>query len=133
LAQRRAFGGDPLDAVRGRRLDFAGFSPGDYEQQLRDEFEQLYEEGRGRRRMLSISLHDRISGHASRVRVLDRFLTRAGHRAGVWWARRDQIADWALATPDVTPTVERPPAEQSGLPGTSGAPVRSRQAETATP
>jgi hypothetical protein len=95
---------------------FAGFSPSDYEQQLHDEFEQLYEEGRDRRRMVSISLHDRISGHASRVRVLDRFFARAGHRAGVWWARRDQIADWALDTPDITPRVNRPPAEQSGLP-----------------
>jgi peptidoglycan/xylan/chitin deacetylase (PgdA/CDA1 family) len=93
-------------------FDFAGFSPADYEQQLNDEFEQLYEEGGDRRRMMSISLHDRISGHASRVRVLDRFLARAGHRAGVWWARRDQIADWALATPDITPTVDLPPAEQ---------------------
>jgi peptidoglycan/xylan/chitin deacetylase (PgdA/CDA1 family) len=50
-----------------------------------------------RRRMMSISLHDRISGHASRVRVLDRFLTWALERPDVWWARRDEIADWALA------------------------------------
>jgi peptidoglycan/xylan/chitin deacetylase (PgdA/CDA1 family) len=114
-------------------FDFAGFSPADYEQQLNDEFEQLYEEGGGRRRMMSISLHDRISGHASRVRVLDRFLAHAGRRAGVWWARRDQIADWALATADITPRVDRPPAEQSGLPGISGASVSARPAETATP
>jgi hypothetical protein len=114
-------------------FDFAGFSPADYEQQLHDEFEQLYEEGRDRRRMMSISLHDRISGHASRVRVVHRFLKRAAHRADVWWARRDQIADWALATPDITPTVDRPPAEQSGLPGVGGASVSARPAETATP
>jgi hypothetical protein len=69
--------------------------------------------------MMSISLHDRVSGHASRVRVVDRFLARAAHRADVWRARRDQIADWALATPDVTPTVERPPAAQSRLRGVS--------------
>jgi peptidoglycan/xylan/chitin deacetylase (PgdA/CDA1 family) len=100
-------------------FDFAGFSPADYEQQLRDEFEQLYEEGGDRRRMMSISLHDRISGHASRARVLDRFLTWACRRAGVWWARRDEIADWALGTRDVTPTIERRPVEESGLPGTS--------------
>lgn len=53
--------------------DFSGFSPQDYEQQLRDEFDQLYEEGGTRRRMMLISFHDRISGHASRVRVIDRF------------------------------------------------------------
>jgi peptidoglycan/xylan/chitin deacetylase (PgdA/CDA1 family) len=100
-------------------FDFAGFSPADYEQQLHDEFEQLYEEGGSRRRMMSISLHDRISGHASRVRVLDRFLSWARERSDVFWARRDEIADWALATPDTTPTVERFPVEDSGLPGAS--------------
>jgi hypothetical protein len=82
---------------------------------------------------MSISLHDRISGHASRVRVLDRFLTKAGHRAHVWWARRDQIADWALATPDVTPTVDRPTAEHSGLPGISSTPLSSGRAVSVTP
>lgn len=106
-------------------FDFAGFNPQAYEQQLRDEFDQLYDEGASRRRMMSISLHDRISGHASRVRVLDRFLTWARQRPGVWWARRDQIADWALATPDITPLVDRPPAEQSGLPGRSSAPLHA--------
>ncbi len=104
-------------------FDFAHFSPHDYVQQLEDEFDQLYEEGATRRRMMSISLHDRISGHASRVRALNRFLTRARQRSDVWWARRDQIADWALATPDVTPTVTRKPAEESGLPGASRLPV----------
>jgi peptidoglycan/xylan/chitin deacetylase (PgdA/CDA1 family) len=78
---------------------FSAFSPADYEQQLRDEFEQLYEEGATRRRMMSISLHDRISGHASRVRVLDRFLAWASRHPDVWWARRDEIADWVRATP----------------------------------
>jgi len=100
-------------------FDFADFSPTDYEQQLGDEFEQLYEEGASRRRMMSISLHDRISGHASRVRALDRFLTWARRQPDVWWARRDEIAEWARATPDVTPIIERAPAEISGLPGES--------------
>lgn len=104
-------------------FDFAGFSPADYEQQLRDEFEQLYDEGSSRRRMMSTSLHDRISGHASRVRVLDRFLTWARGWSDVWWARRDEIADWALNTLDITPTIERTPVEQSGLPGASSTPL----------
>jgi peptidoglycan/xylan/chitin deacetylase (PgdA/CDA1 family) len=104
-------------------FDFTHFSPTDYVQQLDDEFEQLYEEGATRRRMMSVSLHDRISGHASRVRALDRFLASARQRPDVWWARRDQIADWALATPEITPTVERGPAEESGLPGRSDDPL----------
>jgi peptidoglycan/xylan/chitin deacetylase (PgdA/CDA1 family) len=112
-------------------FDFAGFSPADYQQQLRDEFEQLYEEGATRRKMMSISLHDRISGHASRVRVLDRFLTWARRQPDIWWARRDQIADWALATPEITPTVERSPAEVSGLPGESS--IRLAATHTGAP
>ncbi|WP_186095806.1 patatin-like phospholipase family protein [Burkholderia gladioli] len=42
-----------------------------YEQALKDEFDQLYEEGATWRRMMGMALHDRISGHANRVRVLD--------------------------------------------------------------
>jgi peptidoglycan/xylan/chitin deacetylase (PgdA/CDA1 family) len=40
-------------------FDFPGFSPADYEQQLVDEFEQLYDEGAYRRRMMVIGLHER--------------------------------------------------------------------------
>jgi hypothetical protein len=96
---------------------FAGFSPDDYQRQLTDEFEQLYDEGATQRRMMSVSLHDRVFGHASRVRVLDRFLTRARQRSDVRWARRDQIADRVLSTPDITPPGVREAAEISGLPG----------------
>ncbi len=69
--------------------------------------------------MMLISLHDRLSGHASRVRVLDRFLTYAKSRPDVWFARKDEIAQHALATPDITPKVVRDPAEISGLPSTT--------------
>ncbi|MBF8188059.1 hypothetical protein ITP53_20435 [Nonomuraea sp. K274] len=99
--------------------DFAAFDPAAYERQLLDEFEQLYEEGARRRRMMVIALHDRLSGHASRVRVLDRVLTRLRAYDGVWWARKDQIADWILTHPETAIWVERAPAPVSGLPGSS--------------
>jgi len=97
--------------------DFSGFSPQDYEQQLKDEFDQLYEEAATQRRMMLISFHDRISGHASRVRVIERFLKYATQHEGVWFARKDEIAQHALATPDITPKVVREVAEKSGLAG----------------
>lgn len=97
--------------------DFPGFSPLDYEQQLKDEFDQLYEEALHRRRMMLISFHDRISGHASRVRVIDRFLQYAKQHEGVWFARKDEIARHALSTPAITPKVVREVAEKSGLAG----------------
>jgi hypothetical protein len=65
-------------------FDFPGFSPADYEQQLVDEFNQLYQEGANRRRMMVIGLHERLSGHASQVRVLDRVPTRLREREDVW-------------------------------------------------
>jgi peptidoglycan/xylan/chitin deacetylase (PgdA/CDA1 family) len=43
-------------------------------QALKDEFDQLYDEGAARRRMMVVTLHDRISDNANRARVLDRFL-----------------------------------------------------------
>src|SRR5258708_5475447 len=43
--------------------------------------------------MMVVSLHDRISGHANRVRVLDRFLAYARSRPDVWFARKDEIAN----------------------------------------
>jgi peptidoglycan/xylan/chitin deacetylase (PgdA/CDA1 family) len=44
---------------------FEGWNPAAYEQALKDEFDQLYEEGAKRRRMMVISLHDRISTGSS--------------------------------------------------------------------
>src|SRR5712672_3920937 len=96
---------------------FEGWNPAAYEQALRDEFDQLYEEGAHRRRMMVISLHDRISGHANRVRSLDRFLTYARSKPNVWFARKDEIARWALSNRSATPVVKRGPPTVTGLPG----------------
>ncbi|MGW5361368.1 hypothetical protein [Actinopolymorpha pittospori] len=98
---------------------FTGWNPAAYEQALRDEFDQLYEEGATRRRMMVISLHDRISGHANRVRVPNRFLTYARSNPDVWFARKDEIADWALLTRDQTPVLDRGRAPVHGLPGSA--------------
>jgi peptidoglycan/xylan/chitin deacetylase (PgdA/CDA1 family) len=84
-----------------------------------DEFDQLYAEAATRRRMMVIGPHERVSGHASRVRVLDRILTRLRDHDDVWWARNDPIAQWVLEHPDTTAWVDRDPAPVSGLPGRS--------------
>jgi peptidoglycan/xylan/chitin deacetylase (PgdA/CDA1 family) len=96
---------------------FVGWNPAAYEQALRDEFDQLYEEGAHRRRMLVISLHDRISGHAGRVRALDRFLAYAKAKQDVWFARKDEIARYVLANRPGTPVIDRGPPSKTGLPG----------------
>ncbi len=96
---------------------FQGWNPAAYEQALKDEFDQLYEEGAHRRRMMVVSLHDRISGHANRVRALDRFLTYAKSKSGVWFARKDEIAEHALKDRKNTRVYDRGPPPVTGLPG----------------
>jgi len=98
---------------------FDGWNPAAYEQALKDEFDQLYEEGAQRRRMMVVSLHDRISGHANRVHVLDRFLSYARSRPGVWFARKDEIAAFTLEHRAITPVYDRGPPTVSGLPGSA--------------
>jgi peptidoglycan/xylan/chitin deacetylase (PgdA/CDA1 family) len=94
-----------------------GYNPLAYEQALKDEFDQLYDEGAGRRRLMLIGMHDRINGHPNRIRVLDRFLTYAKGHDDVWFARKDEIAKWALEHREDTPIVQRGPASISGLQG----------------
>lgn len=47
-------------------------------------------------RQMSISTHDRIGGTPSVVRALDKFLEYANKHSGVWFARKDEIAEWTL-------------------------------------
>jgi peptidoglycan/xylan/chitin deacetylase (PgdA/CDA1 family) len=73
--------------------------------------------GAHRRRMMVVSFHDRISGHAGRVRVLDRFLTYAKSKPDVWFARKDEIARYALLNRAATLVINRGSPAKTGLPG----------------
>ena len=44
--------------------------------------------------MMSIGLHPRLIGQASRAEALAEFLDYARNRGGVWFARRIDIAEW---------------------------------------
>ena len=90
------------DIVQFERYNFDTHG---FEQQLYDEFDQLYEEAATRRRMMSISLHDRIAGRPARVRSLRRFIEYAQKKKGVVFMRKDEIAEIALASP-LTPRFE---------------------------
>jgi peptidoglycan/xylan/chitin deacetylase (PgdA/CDA1 family) len=96
---------------------FEGYNPMAYEQALKDEFDQLYEEGATRRRMMLVGFHDRINGHANRIRMLDRFFAYARSHDGVWFARKDEIAKWALEHREDTPILTQRPNSTEGLPG----------------
>jgi len=80
-------------------IEGRNYSPQQFLEQIKGEFDQLYEEAGTRRRMMSISAHDRISGSPQMVRVWDEFLTYARSKAGVAFMRKDDIARYALASP----------------------------------
>ena len=50
------------------------YSPANFLEQTKTDFDQLYEEAGQRRRMMSVSAHDRISGTPQMVRAWDTFL-----------------------------------------------------------
>ncbi|QSQ13471.1 polysaccharide deacetylase family protein [Myxococcus landrumensis] len=75
------------------------FSADQFASELRLEFDALLAESATRRRMMSISVHDRIGGRPARARVLEEFIAYAKRQPGVWFARKDELARIALDSP----------------------------------
>jgi peptidoglycan/xylan/chitin deacetylase (PgdA/CDA1 family) len=83
------------------RFDSPATTNAAYLQDLKDDFEVLYAEAGTRRRMMSVSAHDRISGIPGRVKLLEEFIRYAKKQKGVVFMRKDEIAKWALSAADV--------------------------------
>ncbi|WP_371866292.1 polysaccharide deacetylase family protein [Duganella radicis] len=81
-------------------IEGRNYSPSQFLEQIKLEFDQLYEEGATRRRMMSVSTHDRIGGSPQMVRVLDEFLRYAKSHPGVVFMRKDEIARFAAGSTD---------------------------------
>jgi peptidoglycan/xylan/chitin deacetylase (PgdA/CDA1 family) len=75
------------------------FSTEAYAADLKREFDVLYEEGARRRRMMSVSTHDRIAGRPARMRVLEDFIQFAQSHPGVTFMRKVDIANYAITSP----------------------------------
>jgi peptidoglycan/xylan/chitin deacetylase (PgdA/CDA1 family) len=75
------------------------FSTQEYAGDLKAEFDMLYAESSKRRRMMSVSAHDRIAGRPSRAAVLEEFIVYAQNNPGVVFMRKDEIARFALNSP----------------------------------
>jgi len=70
-----------------------GFACGDdFFRLLRDAFDQLWQEGKRRPKLMSVGLHGRISGHPARALALARFLDYVQNHEEVWICRREDIA-----------------------------------------
>jgi peptidoglycan/xylan/chitin deacetylase (PgdA/CDA1 family) len=80
-------------------IEGRNYSPSKFLEQIKLDFDWLYEEAGSRRRMMSVSAHDRISGSPQMVQVWDAFLRYAKSRPGVTFLRKDQIARFALESP----------------------------------
>jgi peptidoglycan/xylan/chitin deacetylase (PgdA/CDA1 family) len=75
------------------------FSTQEYAGDLKAEFDMLYAESSERRRMMSVSAHDRIAGRPSRTKILEEFIVYAQNNPGVVFMRKDEIARFALSSP----------------------------------
>jgi peptidoglycan/xylan/chitin deacetylase (PgdA/CDA1 family) len=77
-----------------------------FAQELKDEFDTLYAEAEHKRRMMVVTIHDSIA-RPSRVHAYEDFFIYAQKQKGVWFARADAIARWALESPS---TIREPSA-----------------------
>lgn len=80
-------------------IEGRNYSPSKFLEQIKLDFDQLYEEAGRRRRMMAVSAHDRISGTPQMVRVWDAFLRYAKSRPGVAFLRKDEITRFVLQSP----------------------------------
>ncbi len=82
------------------RYDSPALTAAAFVDDLKGDFDVLYGEAANRRRMMSISTHDRISGIPARVKALEEFIDYAQKQPGVVFMRKDEIARWALEQSD---------------------------------
>lgn len=69
-------------------------SPADFLDNLKRGYDTLWEEGETHPRMMSVGLHPRLIGQASRIHALRDFIDYVGEKGGGWFARRIDIARW---------------------------------------
>lgn len=75
------------------------FAPKDFEAYMRDTFDYLYQEGaRGRPKMMTIGLHNRVIGRPGRMMALARFVEYIAKKSDVWVATREEIARYWTKT-----------------------------------
>ncbi len=80
-------------------IEGRNYSPAKFLDQIKLDFDQLYDEADTRRRMMSVSAHDRINGSPQMVRMWDDFLRYAKSRSDVVLLRKDEIARYVLQSP----------------------------------
>ena len=79
-----------------------GFSTDQFLSAIKEELSVLLSdaEASGSGRMMNLGLHPHVSGRAYRVRAVREFLEYAKSLDGVWFATREEIAEWYLQNSD---------------------------------
>lgn len=72
------------------------FTTDQFAQALIEELDVLHAEGATSGRIMNVGLHPHVSGRAHRIRALREFIQHAQSLPGIWWATREEIADWYL-------------------------------------
>ncbi len=78
-------------------IEGKNFSTDQFVNQVKMEFDQLYEESATKRRQMSISFHDRIGGTPQMVKAAGDLIRYIQQHQGVSFKRKDEIARMALA------------------------------------
>lgn len=73
-----------------------GHTTDEYRDVLIEELNVLYKEGATSGRLMNVGIHPHVSGRAYRIRALREFIQHAKSLPGVWFATREEIADWYL-------------------------------------
>lgn len=73
-----------------------GHTTDEYRDILKEELDVLYEEGGKQARIMNVGIHPHVSGRAYRVRAIKEFIEYAQSLPGVWWATREEIADFYM-------------------------------------
>ena len=75
----------------------SGRTPRDLFQIMKDQFDYLYWEGeQGSPKYFAFNLHPFLTGVPYRTIIVDEFIKYARGHAGVWFAKRIEIAEWCL-------------------------------------
>lgn len=63
---------------------------------MKEQFDVLYAEGAESGRLMNVGLHPHVVGQPFRARALREFVDYAKRFDGVWWAKREEIAEWYM-------------------------------------
>ena len=99
-----------------------GHTTDEFRDILIEELSVLHKEGEKQARIMNVGLHPHVSGRAYRIRALREFIEYAKSLPGVWWATREEVADWFLQTGQTEFTHDRSVASNVVYPaGLNGA------------